>query len=87
MLKSNKQLSMADSVRRIRAELKKSIQKYNTYRPHKNLKELTPMEHIKTVYQKSMLCIIMSELLRLQLILTHIYTSLINSLIYKYSLL
>src|SRR5690606_14574921 len=31
-----------DSIRGIRAELKKSIHKYNTYRPHKNLKGLTP---------------------------------------------
>lgn len=37
---------MADSVRGIRAELKKAVRKYNTYRPHRGLKGLTPMEYI-----------------------------------------
>lgn len=38
---------LADSVREIAAELKKALQKYNTYRPHKNLKGLTPMQYIQ----------------------------------------
>lgn len=37
---------LEDSVRGIRAELKKAVYKYNTYRPHKNLKGLTPMQYI-----------------------------------------
>lgn len=37
----------ADSVRGMRAELKLAVKKYNSYRPHKNLKGLTPMAYLK----------------------------------------
>ena len=40
---------LEDSVRGIQAELQKAITKYNAYRPHFNLKGLTPMEYIHTI--------------------------------------
>jgi putative transposase len=39
---------LADSVCGIRAELKKAVNKYNTYRPHKSLKGMTPMAYIQS---------------------------------------
>lgn len=42
----NKSDLLADSVRGIQAELVKALHKYNHYRPHKNLKGLTPMQYI-----------------------------------------
>lgn len=39
-----------DSVRGIQASLSKALMKYNTYRPHPNLKGLTPMQYIHTTY-------------------------------------
>jgi len=38
---------LVDSVRGIQAELTKAVNTYNTYRPHKNLNNLTPMEYLK----------------------------------------
>ena len=38
---------LADSIGAMRVELKKALDKYNTYRPHRNLKGLTPMEYIQ----------------------------------------
>ena len=38
---------LEDSVRGIQAELTKAVNTYNTYRPHKNLNNLTPMEYLK----------------------------------------
>ena len=38
---------LEDSVRGIQAQLNKALTKYNTYRPHKNLNGLTPMEYLK----------------------------------------
>lgn len=38
---------LEDSVRGIQASLNKALLKYNTYRPHRNLKGLTPMAYIK----------------------------------------
>lgn len=38
---------LADSLGAMRAELKKAVLKYNTYRPHRFLKGLTPMQYIK----------------------------------------
>lgn len=37
---------LADSVGEMRFELKKAVNKYNTYRPHRGLKGLTPMQYI-----------------------------------------
>lgn len=37
---------LADSLGAIRAELTKALQKYNSYRPHRNLKGLTPMQYV-----------------------------------------
>jgi transposase InsO family protein len=38
---------LEDSVRGIQSALSKALVKYNSYRPHRNLKGLTPMEYIK----------------------------------------
>ena len=38
---------LEDSVRGIEAALRKSLSKYNTYRPHRNLKGLTPLQYIQ----------------------------------------
>ena len=37
---------LADSIGSMRYELTQALQKYNHYRPHKNLKNLTPMQYI-----------------------------------------
>lgn len=37
---------LADSIGAMRYELNKAKEKYNTYRPHRVLKGLTPMEYI-----------------------------------------
>jgi len=37
---------LADSIGSMRYELSQALQKYNHYRPHKNLKNLTPMQYI-----------------------------------------
>ena len=42
----NKSNLLADSLGAMRAELKKATEKYNTYRPHRALKGLTPMQYI-----------------------------------------
>lgn len=41
---------LADSIGALRAELKKALHKYNTYRPHKALDGLTPMTYIQNVH-------------------------------------
>ena len=38
----------ADSVGALRYDLRKHLEKYNTYRPHQHLNNLTPMEYIKS---------------------------------------
>lgn len=43
----NKSNLLADSLGAMRAELKKATEKYNTYRPHRALKKLTPMAYIQ----------------------------------------
>lgn len=42
-----------DSVRGMQAALNKALIKYNTYRPHRNLKGLTPMQYINHSYHKA----------------------------------
>jgi len=42
----NRSNLLADSIGDMRFELKKATQKYNTYRPHRALKGLTPMQYI-----------------------------------------
>ena len=42
-----------DSVRGIQASLNKALIKYNTYRPHRNLKGLTPMQYIQTSFHEA----------------------------------
>lgn len=39
-----------DSIRGLQAALTKALLKYNTYRPHRNLKGLTPMQYINDSY-------------------------------------
>jgi transposase InsO family protein len=41
----NKLLKLADSLGAFRNKLKEFVDKYNTYRPHKELDYLTPMEY------------------------------------------
>ncbi|MEE9272018.1 MAG: integrase core domain-containing protein [Robiginitomaculum sp.] len=38
---------LADSIGAMRFELKKAVEKYNTYRPHHALARLTPMAYIQ----------------------------------------
>ncbi len=40
---------LADSIGAMRFELKKAQDKYNTYRPHKNLGGSTPMAYIQSI--------------------------------------
>lgn len=44
---------LEDSVRGMQAALSKAIIKYNTYRPHRNLKGFTPMEYIKNTLSET----------------------------------
>ena len=44
---------LEDSVRGIQSSLSKAVIKYNTYRPHRNLKGLTPMQYIIRSYPKA----------------------------------
>jgi len=44
---------LADSIGAIRYELKKALEKYNTYRPHKNLAQLTPMAYIQNTQSEA----------------------------------
>lgn len=44
---------LEDSVRGMQAALTKAVKKYNTYRPHRNLKGLTPMEYIKNTLSET----------------------------------
>jgi putative transposase len=46
----NKPTLLAHSIGDMRAELTKALHKYNTYRPHRNLKGLTPMQYIQSNY-------------------------------------
>lgn len=43
----NKNDLLADSIGALRAELTSALRKYNTYRPHKNLSGLTPMQYVQ----------------------------------------
>jgi hypothetical protein len=43
---------LADSVRAMRIDLAKAVNKYNTYRPHARLKGMTPMEYINSNYSE-----------------------------------
>lgn len=42
----NRNNLLADSIRAMRFELSKAVSKYNTYRPHRVLKGLTPLQYI-----------------------------------------
>ena len=42
----------ADSVGAVQNELKKAVDKYNTYRPHFALQGLTPMEYIESAKEE-----------------------------------
>ena len=44
---------LEDSVRGMQSALSKALVKYNTYRPHRNLKGLTPMEYIKNTLSET----------------------------------
>lgn len=43
---------LADSIGAMRIELNKALNKYNTYRPHSNLKGLTPMQYVHNILLK-----------------------------------
>ena len=43
---------LADSVGAMRGELNSALNKYNTYRPHSNLKGKTPMQYIQNILLK-----------------------------------
>lgn len=43
---------LADSIQALRYTLSQAVTKYNTYRPHFNLKGLTPMEYIHNNYSR-----------------------------------
>ena len=45
---------LEDSVRGMQAALTKAVKKDNTYRPHRNLKGLTPMEYIKNTLSETL---------------------------------
>jgi transposase InsO family protein len=49
----NRSNLLADSVGSMRFELKKAVEKYNTYRPHRGLKGLTPMQYINNSILKA----------------------------------
>ena len=44
---------LEDSVRGMQAQLAKAVKKYNTYRPHRNLKGLTPMQYIINTFSET----------------------------------
>jgi putative transposase len=44
---------LEDSVRGMQAALSKALTKYNTYRPHRNLKGLTPMQYIHSILSEA----------------------------------
>ena len=45
---------LEDSVRGMQAALTKTVKKYNTYRPHRNLKGLTPMAYIERTLSETL---------------------------------
>jgi len=46
---------LEDSVRGMQAMLTKAVGKYNTYRPHRNLKGLTPMQYIENTLSETLI--------------------------------
>lgn len=44
---------LEDSVRGIQAALSKAVDKYNTYRPHRSLNGMTPLEYIQTIHPET----------------------------------
>jgi transposase InsO family protein len=44
---------LADSIGAMRYELSKAVQKYNSYRPHRNLKGFTPLQYIQSHIQEA----------------------------------